>query len=86
MWRDTTKKELAAQALKITSADLKSLNIVDDVIPEPEGGAHNDHDAAAILVDLAITKNLTALKSKPTSDLLAERYSKFRHVGQFFTE
>src|SRR5207248_2666327 len=47
MWRDTTKKELAAQALKITSGDLKSLNIVDVVIPEPDGGAHNDYDTAA---------------------------------------
>src|SRR5256885_9841796 len=63
MWRDATKKELAAQALKITSADLRELKIVDEVIPEPEGGAHCDHDAAAVLVDESISRNLEQLKS-----------------------
>ncbi len=86
MWRDSTKKELAAQALKITSADLRELRIVDEVIPEPEGGAHLDHDAAAVLVDESISRNLEELKSRPESDLLADRYNKFRHIGQFFTE
>jgi acetyl-CoA carboxylase carboxyl transferase subunit alpha len=86
MWRDSTKKELAAQALKITSSDLRELKIVDEVIPEPDGGAHLDHDAAAVLVDESISRNLAGLKSRPESDLLADRYQKFRHIGQFFTE
>ena len=86
MWRDSTKKELAAQALKITSSDLKGLNIIDEVIAEPEGGAHLDHEGAAALVAQAISKNLAEVIHRPTSDLLADRYNKFRHVGQFFTE
>src|SRR5438128_9373402 len=45
MWRDPSKKEVAAQALKITSRDLKEMNMIDDVVPEPEGGAHLDHEA-----------------------------------------
>jgi acetyl-CoA carboxylase carboxyl transferase subunit alpha len=86
MWRDSTKKELAAQALKITSSDLRELKIVDEVIPEPDGGAHLDHDAAGVLVDESISRNLAELRSRPESDLLAQRYNKFRHIGQFFTE
>ena len=86
MWRDSTKKELAAQALKITSSDLKGLNIIDEVIAEPEGGAHLDHEGAAALVAQAISKNLAEVIHRPTSELLADRYNKFRHVGQFFTE
>src|SRR3954463_5052822 len=72
MWRDATKKELAAQALKITSADLRELKIVDEVIPEPHGGAHLDHGAAGVLVDEAISRNLDELRARPQADLLAQ--------------
>ena len=54
MWRDSAKKELAAEALRITSSDLKQLGCIDDVVPEPEGGAHTDPDAAAKLLDVAL--------------------------------
>src|SRR5262249_60363062 len=47
MWRDASKKETAAQALRITAPDLKQMEIIDEIIPEPDGGAHLDHDAAA---------------------------------------
>src|SRR5262249_28212099 len=51
VWRDSTKAETAAEAMKITAKDLKELGIVDDIIPEPDGGAHTDHEAAARLLD-----------------------------------
>jgi acetyl-CoA carboxylase carboxyl transferase subunit alpha len=86
MWRDPTKKEVAAQALKITARDMNELKLVDDIVPEPEGGAHLDHDSAAALLSAALAKHLGELKQLPPDQLLAARYDKFRHMGQFFSE
>src|SRR4051812_2034027 len=86
MWRDAGKKELAANALKITARDLRELKIIDDVVPEPEGGAHIDHDEAAVLLDASLTKYLSELKGQSLDSLIAARYEKFRNMGQFFTE
>jgi acetyl-CoA carboxylase carboxyl transferase subunit alpha len=86
MWRDSAKKELAAEALRITSSDLKQLGCIDDVIPEPDGGAHTDPDAAAKLLDTALQNHFSELKSLPMKDLVASRYDKFRKMAQFFTE
>ena len=86
MWRDASKRELAAQALKITAPDLMELRCVDEIVPEPEGGAHTDHDRAAELLGTSLAKNLGALKSMPIGELLNRRYEKFRQIAQFFTE
>jgi len=85
MWRDASKKEIAAQALRITATDLMELGCVDDLVPEPEGGAHKDHEAAAALLDAALQKHFAEIRSLPTPTLLATRYEKFRHMAQFFT-
>jgi acetyl-CoA carboxylase carboxyl transferase subunit alpha len=58
---------------------------VDDLVPEPEGGAHKDHEAAAALLDAALQKHFAGLRNLPTQSLLATRYEKFRHMAQFFT-
>lgn len=84
MWRDATKKELAAEAMRITATDLSELGCIDDIVPEPEGGAHRDHEAAANLLDLSLQKHLSELKKLPTADLLVSRYNKFRNMAQFF--
>ena len=86
MWRDPSKKEIAAQALKITPRDLKELKLVDGIIPEPVGGAHNNHDEAAGMLDDELGKQLAELKRMPLDALLAARYDKFRNMGQFFEE
>ena len=86
MWRDAGKKELAAEALRITANDLQELGCIDAIVSEPEGGAHTDHAAAAKVVDEALYKNLTEIKSLPVKDLVAARYDKFRKVAQFYTE
>jgi acetyl-CoA carboxylase carboxyl transferase subunit alpha len=86
MWRDASKKELAAEALRITASDLKQLGCIDAIVPEPPGGAHSDGDAAAKLVDEALQSNLNELKSRPIRDLVASRYDKFRKMAQFFVE
>ena len=85
MWRDASKKEIAAQALRITAKDLMELGCVDDLVPEPEGGAQKDHEAAAALLDAALQKHFAEIRSLPTPTLLATRYEKFRHMAQFFT-
>jgi acetyl-CoA carboxylase carboxyl transferase subunit alpha len=84
IWRDASKAETAAAAMKITATDLKELGIVDDIVPEPEGGAHNDHEAAARFLEVVLDRQLVALTNQPVKELLAARYDKFRKMGQFF--
>ncbi len=84
MWRDATKAETAAVALKITANDLKDLGIIDEIVAEPEGGAHTDYEAAARLLDAVLDRQLVVLTNQPTKDLLQARYEKFRNMGQFF--
>jgi acetyl-CoA carboxylase carboxyl transferase subunit alpha len=84
MWRDASKAETAAVALKITSNDLKELGIVDEIVPEPEGGAHTSYEGAARLLDAVLDRQLVALTNETTKDLLDARYEKFRKMGQFF--
>src|ERR1700676_2027684 len=84
MWRDATKKELAAEAMRITATDLSELECIDDIVPEPEGGAHRDHEAAAALFDASLQKHYAELKKIPPADLLESRYKKFRNIAQFF--
>ncbi|MGA9529855.1 MAG: acetyl-CoA carboxylase carboxyltransferase subunit alpha [Terriglobales bacterium] len=84
MWRDASKKELAAEAMKITAKDMSELGCIDGIIPEPAGGAHTDHARAAELLDQALTQYLAELKKLPVRDLLEARYQKFRKMAQFF--
>jgi acetyl-CoA carboxylase carboxyl transferase subunit alpha len=85
MWRDSSKAELAAEALKITALDLLELKLIDEIVPEPEGGAHYDSDAAAKLLKPFLARSLAELSSLSTGELLGQRYEKFRHMGQFFS-
>ncbi len=84
MWRDSSKAETAAVALKITATDLKEMGIVDEIVPEPEAGAHTDYEAAARLLDIVLDRQLVMLTNEPVKDLLEARYKKFRNMGQFF--
>src|SRR6202522_3072758 len=84
MWRDASKKDLAAEAMKITAKDLDELGCIDGIIPEPPGGAHKDHAQAAELLDAALQQNLAAVKKMPVGELLESRYKKFRNMAQFF--
>ena len=84
MWRDSTKAEAAAEALKISAPEILELKLADEIVPEPEGGAHTDHAATAKLLDVALTRVLGELSGLPPSQLLAQRYDRYRHIGQFF--
>jgi acetyl-CoA carboxylase carboxyl transferase subunit alpha len=84
IWRDSAKAETAAIAMKIMSTDLKDLGIVDEIIPEPDGGAHGDHEGAAKLLGDVLARQLLVLTNQAPKDLLDARYEKFRHMCQFF--
>jgi acetyl-CoA carboxylase carboxyl transferase subunit alpha len=84
MWRDASKKELAAEAMKITAKDMSELGCIDGIIPEPPGGAHTDHARAAELLDATLAKELSEIKTMPVPELLESRYQKFRKMAQFF--
>ena len=86
MWRDAAKRDVAAQALRITSKDLSELGCIDEIVPEPDNGAHGDHDAAAKLLDAVLWKHLEDLLTVPASRLPDSRYDKFRKMAQFFTK
>src|SRR3984957_19739389 len=84
IWRDSAKAEIAATAMKITATDLKELGIIDEIVKEPEGGAHTDLEAAAQFLDEVLDRQLTELMTEPVKDLVEARYKKFRQMGQFF--
>jgi acetyl-CoA carboxylase carboxyl transferase subunit alpha len=85
MWRDATKRAKAAEALKTTSADVMAMGCVDDVVPEPPGGAHLDPEEAARMLDEKLTWHLNELKDMSADARLAARRSKFRNIAQFYT-
>jgi acetyl-CoA carboxylase carboxyl transferase subunit alpha len=84
MWRDTTKAETAAEALKITAQDLLRMKIIDEVVAEPEGGAHLDPLAVARSLGGALARSLDQVAVLPVAMMLEQRYQKYRVMGQFF--
>ena len=83
LWKDSAKADQAAEALKLTAAELLSLGIIDEVIPEPQGGTHRDPQKAAKNLKSAIKKHLEELRQIPIDKLLSLRYQKFRKIGVF---
>ncbi|MBK7143175.1 MAG: acetyl-CoA carboxylase carboxyltransferase subunit alpha [bacterium] len=83
LWRDAAKAPEAAEALKPVAEDLLALGIIDRIIPEPPGGAHNDPEEAARLVKAELVTTLKVLKQKPVATLLKERLEKYRRMGVF---
>jgi len=86
LWKDAKKAPEAAEALKLTAQDLLRLGIVDEIIPEPQGGAHRNYEEAAKNVKEAIVNNLREIKKIPWQERLNLRYEKFRKIGIFKEE
>jgi acetyl-CoA carboxylase carboxyl transferase subunit alpha len=86
IYRDASKGELAASALKITAGDLMRLGLIDGIIPEPAGGAQEDYDKAALLLKQSLIPALDDLAKLPPEALIAGRCEKFRRMGNFFAE
>src|SRR5215207_3380012 len=82
LWRDPAKKVEAATALKITAPDMVALGLVDSIIPEPPGGAHNDYETATALVDQALSASLAEVSALSVAERLDARYAKFRRMGE----
>jgi acetyl-CoA carboxylase carboxyl transferase subunit alpha len=85
MWRDASKRAQAAEALKVTAQDVKSLGCVDDIIPEPQGGAQADPERMSQLLDEKLTWHFNEVKSLTLEEMLQRRYQKFRNIAQFYT-
>ncbi|HVB72629.1 MAG TPA: acetyl-CoA carboxylase carboxyltransferase subunit alpha [Ktedonobacteraceae bacterium] len=83
LWRDTKYAPQAAEAMRISAKELKALNLVDDLIPEPLGGAHHNYRLMADNLKAALLKYLAQIKPIPTDELLDLRYQKFRNIGVF---
>ena len=82
LWRDPAKKVEAAQALKLTAPDLLEAGIIDEIVPEPIGGAHTDPGAAAANVDRALARSLAEVSALSSDARLEARYGKFRNMGR----
>jgi acetyl-CoA carboxylase carboxyl transferase subunit alpha len=85
LWRDRRHAPEAAEALKLTAQDLLKLDVVDEIVPEPEGGAHRGYDSVAENLSRALRRNLQHISKIPIDELLKKRYEKFRRIG-IFTE
>ena len=81
LWKDQQHVEAAAAALKITAKDLQAFGIIDEIVPEPSGGAHNDHDAAAQLLDSRLKPAFESLLGRTGVKIREHRYQKFRRMG-----
>ena len=85
MWKDASRKQQAAAALKYTAAETRALGCVDDVVSEPKGGSQADPGEAFLLVNRALRKHFRELKKMTLDEMLAARYSKFRAMARFYT-
>jgi acetyl-CoA carboxylase carboxyl transferase subunit alpha len=83
LWKDRSAAAKAAEALKITARHLYELGLVDEIVPEPLGGAHNDHEIAAQTLKLSLLKHLEDILALPVADRLKKRYEKYRAFGHF---
>src|SRR5690606_33001944 len=83
LWRSWDFKEQAAEALKLTAQDMKKQKLIDDIIPEPLGGAHYDRDTTFKTVEKFISKSYAELKDLSTKDLVSQRMDKYANMGEF---
>jgi acetyl-CoA carboxylase carboxyl transferase subunit alpha len=83
LWKHRKHAPEAAEAMKLVAPDLKQLGLIDDIIAEPAGGAHHDHQATAAAFSDVILRHLAELSVLPTAELLAARYTKFRNIGEW---
>jgi acetyl-CoA carboxylase carboxyl transferase subunit alpha len=81
LWRDASRKIEAAEALRITAKDMLALQLIDEIVKEPVGGAHQDYERAAALADEALLRHLRELEAMTSADRLETRYRKFRAMG-----
>jgi acetyl-CoA carboxylase carboxyl transferase subunit alpha len=84
MWKDASRKQQAAAALRYTAHDVKAMGCVDEVIPEPAGGTQADPEQSFAIVGGRLREHLAELKAMPVDTMLDLRYEKFRNIAQFY--
>jgi acetyl-CoA carboxylase carboxyl transferase subunit alpha len=85
-WNDPTKKQVAADAMRISASEVAALGCIDDIVTEPPDGTHTDHDAGAGFLGEKLQKHLAEIKAIPIDRLVTARQDKFRNIAQFYTE
>ncbi|MGG4555080.1 acetyl-CoA carboxylase carboxyltransferase subunit alpha [Paenibacillus humicus] len=83
LWKDASKADQAAEAMKITAQDLLSMEVIEEIVPEPRGGAHRDYESTAESIKNALVRQLEELSVLNADELLEDRYRKFRKIGRF---
>lgn len=83
LWKDASKADQAAEAMKITAQDLLSMEVIEEIVPEPRGGAHRDYESTAESIKNALLRQLEELSVLNADELLEDRYRKFRKIGRF---
>ncbi|MFD3257894.1 acetyl-CoA carboxylase carboxyltransferase subunit alpha [Paenibacillus lentus] len=83
LWKDASKADQAAEAMKITAQDLLSMEVIEEIVPEPRGGAHRDYESTAEAIKSALVRQLEELSDLNPDELLEDRYHKFRKIGRF---
>ncbi|WNS46375.1 acetyl-CoA carboxylase carboxyltransferase subunit alpha [Paenibacillus sp. MMS20-IR301] len=83
LWKDATKAEQAAEAMKITASDLLAIEVIEEIVPEPRGGAHRDYEATAAAIKDALWRHLEEISVMDSAELKEDRYLKFRKIGEF---
>ncbi len=86
LWKHRKHAPEAAAALRLTARDLLELKLIDGIVPEPLGGAHQDQNAAIESLRAVVTRQLDELTAIPVEELLRQRYAKFRRMGEFGAE
>jgi len=86
MWRDANQKQLAAEAMRIAAPEVAKLGCVDEIIREPQEGAHVDPPSAAETLSESLRRHIAELKAMPLHEMIAARQAKFRNIAQFYTE
>ncbi|MOA22294.1 Acetyl-coenzyme A carboxylase carboxyl transferase subunit alpha [compost metagenome] len=83
LWKDASKADQAAEAMKITAQDLLEMEVIEEIVPEPQGGAHRDYAATASEIKKSLLEHLNELSIMNPDELLEDRYRKFRKIGSF---
>lgn len=86
MWRDAARKQLAAEAMRISAPEVAAVGCVDEIVSEPPGGIHTDHETGAGQLGLVLKRHLAELRAVPIEALVAARQKKFRNIAQFYRE
>ncbi|GIO52342.1 MULTISPECIES: acetyl-CoA carboxylase carboxyltransferase subunit alpha [Paenibacillus] len=86
LWKDASKADQAAEAMKITAKDLLEFEVIEEIVPEPKGGAHRDYEATAAAIKDSLVRHLGELSGLDSAALKEDRYQKFRKIGKFAYE